>query len=223
LRGGVQWRIAPNLRFGLAGQPPMWMTKFSKYSGLFADGGSFDISASLTAGMAWDATPALTLMVDYKHIFYGSIPSIANSSLITGSGVLGLSGGPGIGWHDVDIIKIGAEWRASPVWTFRVGYAHNTNPIESTDVTFNILAPGVVTYHITGGFAYTLSPKSTIEFAAAYIPSHSVSGPETLGSPFPVPTPGSNIDLSMHQFQFTLSYTYKFAEAPAPKPPLVHK
>ena len=103
--------------------------------------------------------------------------------------MLGLSNGPGFGWHDVDVIKFGAEWRASPVWTFRAGYAHNTNPIRSTDVTFNILAPGVVTDHFTGGFAYKANANSTFEFAAAYVPSHSVSGPE-LWTAIPGANPG---------------------------------
>jgi long-chain fatty acid transport protein len=221
VRAGVQWSLAPNFRIGFSGQTPVWMTKFSKYSGLFQDGGNFDIPANLTAGVAWDVMPVLTLMVDYKHIFYGGIPTVANSSLILGPGVLGTSGGPGFGWHDVDIFKIGAEWRATPAWTWRVGYAHNTNPIESTDVTLNILAPGVVTDHITGGFAYKSSANSTWEFAAAYVPSHSVSGPEVVGVPSAA-IPGSNIEIEMHQYQFMFSYTYNFAP-PAPTMPLIHK
>lgn len=215
VRGGVEWSVAPNVRLGFSAQTPMWMTKFYRYSGLFAGFGRFDIPANLTAGVAWDVMPALTLMVDYKHIFYGSVASIANSSAITGPGVLGLGNGPGFGWKDVDAIKLGAEWRASPAWTLRAGYAHNTHPVQSTDVTFNILAPAVVTDHFTGGFAYKASPNSTIEFAAAYVPAHSVSGPERLGPPFPVPTPGSNIDISMHQYQFTLGWTYQFDRVPA--------
>jgi long-chain fatty acid transport protein len=152
-------------------------------------------------------------MADYKHIFYGSIPSIANP--MSSPGLLGTSNGPGFGWHDVDIVKIGAEWRATPAWTWRVGYAHNTNPIESPDVTFNILAPGVVTDHITGGFAYKPDAYSTWEFAAAYVPPHSVSGPEKCCAPPPFAvTAGSNIELEMHQWQFTFGYTYEFAEAP---------
>ena len=179
LRAGVQWSVAPNFRVAVAGSTPMWMTKFNKYSGLFADGGSFNIPANLTAGVAWDAMPNLTLMVDYKHIFYGSIPSIANTQAVPMPlGSLGLANGSGFGWHDVDVIKFGVEWRATPVWTFRAGYAHNTNPIRSTDVTFNILAPGVVTDHFTGGFAYQATRNSTFEFSAAYIPSHRVSGIE---------------------------------------------
>jgi long-chain fatty acid transport protein len=220
VRAGVQWNVVPNFRIGFSGQSPMWMTKFDKYAGLFAEDGKFDIPGNLTAGVAWDVMPALTLMVDYKHIFYGSVPSIANP--MSSPGFLGLSNGPGFGWHDVDVIKIGAEWRASPVWTWRVGYAHNTNPIKSPDVTFNILAPGVVTDHFTGGFAYKATQNSTLEFAAAYVPSHSVSGPEKTGAPPFTSTAGSNIELSMHQYQFTLGYTYEFGEAPPPAK-LVHK
>jgi len=212
VRVGAQWSVAPNFRVGLSGQSPMWMTKFSDYAGLFAEDGSFDIPGNVTAGIAWDAMPNLTLMADYKHIFYGSVASIANSSAITGPPcLLGSSCGPGFGWHDVDIVKLGVEWRATPVWTLRAGYAHNTNPIKSTDVMFNILAPGVVTDHITGGFAYKMSPNSTLEFAAAYVPSQHVSGPDPFGAP------GSTIDISMHQYQFTVGWTYQFDAAPAPK------
>lgn len=221
VRGGVQWSLAPNFRVGFSAQTPVWMTKYNKYGGLFAEGGKFNIPANLTAGIAWDAMPTLTLMVDYKHIFYGSIPSIANP--MSSPGLLGRSNGPGFGWHDVDIIKFGAEWRASPAWTWRIGYAHNTNPITSADVTFNILAPGVVTDHITGGFAYKTNANSTWEFAAAYVPSHSVSGPEKCCAPPPfATTPGSNINLSMRQYQFTLGWTYQFDTAPV-RTALIHK
>lgn len=221
VRGGLEWSVAPNVRLGFSAQTPMWMTRFSRYSGLFAGGGSFDIPANLTAGVAWDAMPNLTLMLDYKHIFYGGTAAIANSSAITGPGVLGSSTGPGFGWKDTDAIRLGVEWRATPLWTFRAGYDHSTNPVPSTDVTFDILAPGVVTDHFTGGFAYKITPSSTVEFAAAYVPSHSVSGPERLGPPFAAPTPGSNIDISMHQYQLAVSWTYQFG--PTSAPVLIHK
>jgi long-chain fatty acid transport protein len=217
VRGGVQWNVSKTIRLGFSAQSEIWMTKFDKYSGLFADQGAFNIPANLTAGIAFDATPDLTLMVDYKHIFYSKIPSVGNSSSIPLQ--FGASGGPGFGWHDVDVVKVGAEWRATPAWTWRVGYAHNTNPIKSPDVTFNILAPGVVTDHITGGFAWDVTRNSTVEFAAAYVPTHSVSGPECLifaAAAVCTPTAGSNIQLDMHQYQFTVGYTYKFDTAPVP-------
>jgi long-chain fatty acid transport protein len=218
VRAGMQWNLAPNFRLGLSGQSPMWMTKFDKYAGLFAEGGDFDIPGNVTAGVAWDAMPNLTLMLDYKRIFYGSVASISNPGTPLLPGSLGTANGPGFGWHDVDIIKFGVEWRASPTWTLRAGYAHNTNPIRSGNVTFNILAPGVVTDHFTVGAAYKATPNSTFELAAAYTPTHRISGPEVtpLG-----PTPGSNIEIAMHQFQFTVGWTYTFDTPTAP--PLIRK
>jgi len=205
VRAGVQWSLTKSVRLGLSAQTPIWMTNFDKYRGLFANQGDFDIPGNFTVGVAVDAMPTLTVMLDYKHIFYSSIASVGDSSQVALP--LGFTNGPGFGWHDVDIIKIGAEWRASPIWTFRIGYAHNTNPIKSADVTLNILAPGVVTDHITGGFSYKISPSSTIEFAATYVPEHKVSGIEVtpLG-----PNLARTITLAMHQYQFALGWTYRF-------------
>lgn len=210
VRAGIQWNLTGNVRLGVSGQTPIWMTEFDKYRGLFAEQGDFDIPGNITAGIAFDLNPAFTVMFDYKRIFYGSVASIANP--MASPGQFGADNGPGFGWHDVNIFKVGAEWRPSPLWTLRIGYAHNDNPIKSPDVMFNILAPGVVTDHFTGGFSYQISPNSKIDFAATYVPEHSVSGPEF--TPFGA-TPGSNITLSMHQYQFTLGWTYQF-DAPRP-------
>ena len=39
------------------------------------------------------------------------------------------------------------------------------NPVSATDVTFNILAPGIVQHHITAGGSYKMSDRDTIEFS----------------------------------------------------------
>ncbi len=205
VRAGLEWKITPSLRLGLSGQSRMYMQKFDKYAGLFAERGGFDIPASVSAGLAWDAGPDLTLMLDYQHIFYGDIASISNPS--TALPPLGGDSGPGFGWKDVDVFKIGAEWRATDRWTFRAGYAYTDNPIGSGDVTFNILAPGVVQHHITAGAAFKYSDKDTLEFAAMYVPEAKVSGIEMtpLG-----PNPLRTIGIEMHQFQLLAGWTHRF-------------
>ena len=202
---GAIWNVRPDLRLALTGSTPMWMTKFDKYKGLFADGGAFDIPASVTLGAAWDAAPNWTLMLDYKHIFYSDVASVGRSSRV--AALFGSKNGPGFGWSDVDVVSIGAAWRVTPVWTLRAGYAHNTNPVSGADATLNILAPGVVTDHISAGFTYKWGKHSNFDFSGMYVPEHSVSGPEV--TPYGV-TPGSSIKLSMRQFDITLGYSYKF-------------
>lgn len=203
-RFGLQWNIQPGFRFGLSGQTPIWSTKFEKYRGLFAEGGGFDIPANVSAGFAWDAMANLTLMLDYRHIFYSGVKSIGNSSSTLGANLLGWSNGPGFGWHDVDVVSIAAAYRVNPDLTLRFGYSHNTNPIRSADVMFNIFAPGVVTDHLSTGLSYKFSKNSGIDLAFGYVPRSSVSGMGLLTAA------GQNIKLSMEQYEASIGYNYKF-------------
>jgi long-chain fatty acid transport protein len=202
LRVGMQWALQPGLRLGLTGQTPIWSTKFDKYSGLFADGGSFDIPGSLSAGLAWDATKDLTLMLDWRHIFYSGINSISNPSNTLGMIKLGAAGGPGFGWKDVDAISIAAAYKATADLTLRAGYSHNTNPVQSRDAMFNIIAPGIVTDHISAGASYKLTKNSGIELAFGYVPRHNMTGMSLMGP--------QTVKLSMEQYEASIGYTYRF-------------
>jgi long-chain fatty acid transport protein len=209
VRAGLEWAVSPALRLGVSGTSRIYMQEFENYRGLFAEQGDFDIPASLQAGIAFDVTPRLTLLADYKHIWYSSIAAIANPS--TNNALLGTDNGRGFGWKDIDIVKLGAEWRATPDLTLRAGYAYNTSPIESRDVMFNILAPAVVQHHITGGLEYRWSKTQSLELAGAYVPEGDVSGTELAG----LGNPAHDIELNMHQWEVTVGYKYTFGEAPA--------
>jgi long-chain fatty acid transport protein len=209
VRAGAEWRATNALRLGLSATTPIWASDFTKYSGLFAGGGNFDIPATISAGLAYDVAPTITLLADYKHIFYSDIASVANSSLLWLTGVkFGAPSGSGFGWHDVDVVSLGVEWRATKDLTLRAGYSHNTDPITSADVMLNILAPGVITDHISAGATYTLNKNNSIDFAAVYAPEQSVSGMEYL--PGLGANTGSNIKIHLSEFQATLGWTYKF-------------
>jgi long-chain fatty acid transport protein len=143
-------------------------------------------------------------MLDWKDIFYSGVKSIANQ--MTAPYPLGSTNGPGFGWRDVNVVALGVEWKYSDAVTLRAGYAYNTQPITSNNVTFNILAPGVVQNHITGGFTYNMNRNSGIDFAIVYAPRTSVSGPEIT----PQGPTGRNITISMSQLELTLGYTYHF-------------
>lgn len=200
IRGGIVIDITDQLRFGVSGQSKMWMTRLDKYAGLFEGAGSFDILASVTAGFAYDATPDLTFMADYRHIFYSGVKAISNPFK---PAPLGSPDGPGFGWDDVHSLKFGVEWRKSEKMTWRAGYAVASNPVGSDDVTLGILAPGIVEHHLTGGGAYKLNETDSIDFALVYAFSNSVNGIEvTPGGP----VPGSNIELEMHQFSATIGW-----------------
>lgn len=203
IRGGFTFDISDQVRFGVSGHTKMYMSKLDKYAGLFEDHGSFDIPASVTVGLAVDTTPDLTLMFDYQHIFYDGVKAISNGF---NGAPLGSTGGPGFGWDNVDVFKIGAEWRQNERMTWRAGYAHASNPVGSEDVTLGILAPGVVEHHFTAGGTYQVNPANAIDFAIVYSPSNTVKGTEV--TPMG-PTPGT-IELEMHQISATIGWKHTF-------------
>jgi len=213
VRAGLLYQFSPALSVAVQGSTPIWSTNFKDYTGLFAGGGQFDIPGSIGAGVSYKVLPTLAVMVDWKHIFYSGVPAINNQMAPIYPGSLGTSNGPGFGWKDVDSIAVGFEWNYTDHLTLRAGYAYNTQPITSANVMLNIVAPGVVTSHITGGFTYTVNHNNAIDFAVMYAPRVYVSGQEYL--PGLGYNPYSNISIYLEELQVTLGYTYHWDQPAA--------
>lgn len=214
VRAGLQWRATEQLRLAVAASTPMFMTSFGKYAGLLANGGRFDIPANISAGVAYDALPDLTLMAAWRHIFYSGVPAAHNGSFPILRNSLGGPNGPGFDWRDTDSAAFGVEWRATPGLALRAGYHYATTIIPSSAVTLNILAPIINAHHVSGGFSYAVTKNSSIDFAAVYGFKNSVNGPEALPqsplTPLGAYNPAANVNIWLRGLEFTLGWTYKF-------------
>ncbi len=193
VRLGYMGKLSDSLSVGASYSPKIKMGKFDKYAGLFAGGGSFDIPENYALGLSFKATPTVLLALDYERINYAGVPSIANPSNVMAP--LGSSGGPGFGWLDVNVWKLGVQWEAMPGLTLRAGYNRTDNPVQSRDVSFNIIAPGVVTTHFTLGGTYALSPTMDLTVAYMHAQNNSVTG----ASMFNAQMPAGNETIRMYQ------------------------
>jgi long-chain fatty acid transport protein len=173
VRLGYMGRFGP-ATVGATYTSQMNMSKFDDYKGLFAEEGGFDMPEHYTLGVSFRPAAGWLVAADYKRINYSEIASIGNPS--TNQAPLGAANGPGFGWQDVDVWKFGAEFQASPELTLRAGYGKTDNPVLARDVTFNILAPGVVEDHYTLGFTYAIDKTSEITGAYMHAKRNSVSG-----------------------------------------------
>ena len=179
IRVGYLGKITDRFSVGASYAPKIGMSKFSKYSGLFAEQGDFDIPANYTLGLSFQATPAVALAFDYQRIAYSGVKSIGNSSA-PGTALLGSANGQGFGWSDINVVKLGVQWQATPKLVLRGGFNSGGNPVQSRDVTFNILAPGVTTKHYTAGGTYALSGNTELSMSYMHAPSSAVSGTSAL-------------------------------------------
>ncbi|MGZ4958193.1 MAG: OmpP1/FadL family transporter [Methylomonas sp.] len=200
-RVGGQAELIQGLRLGASYKSRIYMSKFERYSGLFAQGGSFDIPDSFNVGLSWDVNNAVTTNFDVEHIRYSEIKSVGNT--FQSGGLLGHADGKGFGWNDMTIYKFGAQWKQNANWTWRGGVSYGQQPIEGSEVLFNILAPGIQEWHLTGGFSHALTKEDDLSFAFMYSPKKTITGPNPM-------SPGQSIDLSMEQFSLQLAWSRRF-------------
>ena len=203
LKVGWTGEVTSTVTLGATYQPKTKMSKFSKYAGLFAEQGGFDIPANYGVGIAVKATDATTVSADYKVIQYSGVPAIANT--LTAGGLLGAANGMGFGWTDVKVIKLGVSQVLNDAWTVRAGYSHNTQPIPSTQTMFNILAPGVVQDHLTLGATWNVSKLNELTVGYMHAFSQTVNGPGA------IPVPGFfGGDANIHMYQDSLGFAYSW-------------
>jgi long-chain fatty acid transport protein len=209
-RLGYQGRIGNQLTIGAAYAPKMNMSRFDKYRGLFAGQGDFDIPEHYSVGIAYMPTPDWTLALDVGRINYSGVASVGNPS--SNQAPLGAANGPGFGWQDIDIVKIGVAWRLSDAWTLRAGYNKGDNPVTGENVSFNIIAPGVMKEHYTAGFTWAMDKDSELTGALMVAPRQRVSGPSLFNSPLIIPPggQGGNETISMKQTSFGVAWGRKF-------------
>jgi long-chain fatty acid transport protein len=178
------------LNLGISYQSKLWMSDYNDYKGLFASGGNFDIPATFNAGLAFLLTPKLTVVADFKRIFYSDIDALANTNDIPLDQIisnpdsrLGGDKGLGFGWEDINVYSIGMQYQANEKWTLRAGYSKGDVPWKNVNTLFNVLAPATIETHASVGGSYRLDKKSSINFSYTHAFTNTVEGTSTFTGP----------------------------------------
>ena len=220
---GYQGQLFDGFRLGASVTPRIDMSEFDEYKGLFAEAGDFDVPLTWTAGVSYDISENVTLLFDFKQILYSQIKSISNPMVAStmqpfmpnpawdGSSPdayipnptfvpLGDENGAGFGWEDMNVFKIGAEFRMIENWDFRLGYSHGNQPIGQEDVLFNILAPALIEDHLSVGFSRHFG-ENALHFAFTYSFNNELEGPNSFDE-------NQQIKIEMNQLEFELAFTF---------------
>jgi long-chain fatty acid transport protein len=182
--------------------------QFSKYKGLFAEQGAFDIPASYGVGISFKAHPKWIIDADVQRILYSQTASVGNklSNLTEQGQQLGSSNGPGFGWKDVTVFKLGTRYQASEQLTLRAGYNYSTQPIPSSQTLFNILAPGTVQHHISFGASYAINKNLEVSGYFSHAFAKTVKGRQSIPASFGGGE--ANVRLSENLFGVSLGWKY---------------
>lgn len=159
---GWQGQVLPAVRLGAQYTTEIWTGKAEKYSGLLADGGSFNAPSHWTVGLAWAASSQVTVFVDYQRIHWSSIDSIGNpgpsaaelGGVIDPTRRLGAVNTIGFGWKDQSVYKLAIKYEPNEVFTIRAGWNHGDSQIPNNETLINIIAPATVNDNLTLGASY---------------------------------------------------------------------
>jgi len=210
LRLGYLGHLTPELSVGAFWQSKTWSGRFSKYAGLFAEHGGFDIPSTYGIGAAYALTPALDLALDVTRIEYSGVASVGNSNGSLGGlgpdNAFGTNNGPGFGWSDVTAVKLGVNYKLTPDWQVRAGYNYSTQPIPNSQTLLNILAPGVVQHHFTTGVTWSAGNGWEISGYALYAPTNTVTGSGSIPAGFG----GGESNISLSEFALGVAVGWKF-------------
>ena len=174
------------------------MGKFKKYAGLFPNQGEMDVPAALTIGASAKVSPKTTIALDIQKIYYSKVAATGNPFAPSG---FGGTNGPGFGWDDQTVYKLGIKHQANPKLAVMAGYNHGDSPVGPEDTFFNALTPAVVEDHLSLGFEYKLSKNSALTGSYTHTFSNEVKGDVALGQQF---------DISMDQDAAGIGYSRTF-------------
>ncbi len=174
------------------------MGKFKEYAGLFPDGGEMHVPAALTVGASAKVTPSTTIAADIQQIYYSDVAATGNAFKPSG---FGGKDGPGFGWDDQTVIKLGVKQQMGQKLAMLAGYNHGASPVGPEDTFFNALTPAVVEDHLSLGFEYKVGKNSAITGSYTHTFKNEVKGDVAKGQQF---------DISMEQNAAGIGFSKKF-------------
>ena len=213
-RIGWLGQVTQTVALGATWQPKIHMTRFDRYEGLLAQHGTFDVPESYGVGVAWRVTPELTIAADLMRIEFGGVSSLGASSscfMRADRCRLGADNGPGSGWRDTSVLKVGAAWRASAEWVLRAGIGLLRQPIPPQETLLNVFAPAVSERHLAFGASHAFAPGWELSAAYTHAYYNVVHGQDSIppGDP-PGGIGAGEANIRMRQRAFGASITKTF-------------
>lgn len=203
---GWSGHLSERIQAGAAYRSPTWTQKHRDYKGLLPEGGRLELPAIYGAGLAMALGGGWRVALEYQHYAYESQKAFGNRlSQLADGNRLGSENGPGFGFRDQDVLKLGVDWQATPRLALRAGFVRASQIVRRSETLFSFLGAVMNRSHYTLGAAYTWD-KWELSGYFAHAPESTVRGegsiPDNLG--------GGEADVSFSVQHFGLSLGHRF-------------
>ncbi len=211
VRLGWTGQVTSRLSLGATYASKIEASELDEYRGLFPEQGKFDLPANYAVGLAFKATPKLNMVFDVERIEYSKAAVTGNpiQNLFAGN-LLGSDNGPGWGWTDQTVYKLGVDYAWSPKTVLRAGWNYGEVPIPEDQVMFNIISPATIEHHLTLGATYQLGKDKELTWTYMHAFEKEVDGPGSIpGALFGSPS-NADAKIKMYEDSFGVALGWKF-------------
>ena len=187
-RAGVLWKPTAEWSIGANYKARTSMSSLDGYeSDLLAySGGKLDIPEQYGVGVAWQATPGLTVAADWLRILWGDLKVMQDPN--------------GFGWRSQPVFRMGASWAMDDRLTLRAGLSRNHGQIDSSRTVQNLLVPAIHERAYTAGASWALDGRSDLSVGYEFNPRTTLTGTG----------PSSGTDLTSKVQVFMLGWQRRF-------------
>ncbi|WP_353981074.1 outer membrane protein transport protein [Salinicola endophyticus] len=170
---GYIGRLSPEWQVGATYRTPMRFSRFDEYRRLLPEG-RIDMPQQAGIGLAYTPNERLTLALDVMWLGWSEENTWGNA--FTEGGALGDRDGPGFGWQDQRVLRIGASYDVTPHWTLRSGVSLASKLVSGDESRLAALAPLMGRDHYTVGTSYTLGNGIELNGAFIHMPYEHLHG-----------------------------------------------
>ncbi len=196
----------------LSYRSPTWTQKFEQYRGILPDQGKLALPSIFGGALLITPNQDWRLALEYQHFHYQGSNAFSNTiDLLSEGRPLGSSDGPGFGWNNQNVYKVGLQYQVLPSLILRTGASYGTQIIPRSQTLFNGLAPATVRFNFTGGFTYAINADSEVSLFAAASEHGTVRGENSI----PLAFGGGEADVDFQSINAGLSYGRRFGKSRA--------
>lgn len=201
LRLGYLGNLTDELTIGISYATRGYMSKLKHFKKLLPEGGELDLPSTYGIGLAYKTGP-WTVAADVQRVLWSDVNAFGNPGVSRAAGAPGDSNGPGFGWRNQTIYKVGLAYEINSQLTVRTGYNDANQLLDNRDGFLGTIAPAANHRHVTVGGTYTFENNNAISIAYARSFKDKVDGkgvaPDALSAPY------------MAQHWLSVSYSYMF-------------
>jgi len=171
---------------------------FTNHSTMLPDSGRFEEPEHYGVGFSLRPSKDWLVALDWLRYNYANTRILGND--VDFSAPLGSPDGPGFGLTNINVYRLGVEYKFNDRLKLRTGFEYSQEPLQTKNTAFNFLLPVTSTRTYTLGASYQTSKDSEVSLAYAFSPEKRVRG-EGLSA-------GVDPHAELHYFALSYSKTF---------------